>query len=43
MRASLAVNAITAAHRADLAAGNAIMHTDRGGQGGINWSSQHLD
>jgi transposase InsO family protein len=32
MRASLAVDAITAAHRADLIAGNAIMHTDRGGQ-----------
>jgi putative transposase len=32
MRASLAVEAITAAHRAGLVAGNAIMHTDRGGQ-----------
>jgi transposase InsO family protein len=32
MRASLAVDAITAAHRTGLAAGNAIMHTDRGGQ-----------
>jgi transposase InsO family protein len=32
MRASLAVEAITVAHRAGLVAGNAIMHTDRGGQ-----------
>jgi transposase InsO family protein len=32
MRASLAVEAITAAHRAGLVAGNAIMHTDRGSQ-----------
>jgi transposase InsO family protein len=32
MRASLAIEAITAAHRAGLVAGNAIMHTDRGGQ-----------
>jgi len=32
MRASLAIDAITTAHRAGLTAGNAIMHTDRGGQ-----------
>jgi len=32
MRASLAAEAITTAHRAGLAAGNAIMHTDRGSQ-----------
>jgi putative transposase len=32
MRASLAVEAITAAHRTGLVAGNAIMHSDRGGQ-----------
>lgn len=32
MRASLAIEAITAAHRTGLVAGNAIMHTDRGGQ-----------
>ena len=32
MRASLAVDAITTAHRTGLVAGNAIMHTDRGGQ-----------
>ena len=32
MRASLAIDAITAAHRAGLVAGNAIMHTDRGFQ-----------
>ena len=32
MRAGLAVEAITTAHRADLVAGNAIMHTDRGSQ-----------
>ncbi len=30
MRASLAIDAITAAHRRGLVAGNAIMHTDRG-------------
>jgi putative transposase len=32
MRASLAIDAITTAHRAGLVAGNAIMHTDRGSQ-----------
>lgn len=32
MRAGLAVDAITAAHRSGLLAGNAIMHTDRGSQ-----------
>jgi len=32
MRAGLAVEAITAAHHAGLVAGDAIMHTDRGGQ-----------
>ena len=32
MRASLAVDAITKAHRTGIVAGNAIMHTDRGGQ-----------
>ena len=32
MRTSLAIDAITAAHRTGLVAGNAIMHTDRGGQ-----------
>jgi putative transposase len=32
MRASLAVEAISTAHRAGLVAGNAIMHTDRGSQ-----------
>jgi putative transposase len=32
MRAGLAVEAITAAHRTGLVAGNAIMHTDRGAQ-----------
>ena len=36
MRASLAVDAITMAHRTGLVAGNAIMHTDRGTQGGFN-------
>ncbi len=43
MRAGLAVDAISAAHQTGLVAGNAIMHTDRGSQGGFNWSSQHLD
>jgi transposase InsO family protein len=42
MRASLAIDAINAAHRTGLVAGNAIMHTDRGSQGGFNRSSQHL-
>jgi transposase InsO family protein len=32
MRADLAVDAITAAYRTGLVAGNAIMHTDRGSQ-----------
>ena len=32
MRASLAIDAITAAHRTGLVAGNAITHTDRGSQ-----------
>ncbi|HWG27788.1 integrase core domain-containing protein [Actinospica sp.] len=32
MRASLAVDAISMAHRSGLLAGNAIMHTDRGSQ-----------
>ena len=32
MRAGIVVDAITTAHRAGLVAGNAIMHTDRGGQ-----------
>lgn len=32
MRAGLAVEAITSAHRAGLVAGNAIVHTDRGSQ-----------
>jgi transposase InsO family protein len=32
LRASLAVDAITAAHCAGLVAGDAIMHTDRGGR-----------
>jgi putative transposase len=32
MRAQLAVDAITAANRSALVAGNAIMHTDRGSQ-----------
>ncbi len=32
MRTTIAVDAITAAHRTGLVAGNAIMHADRGGQ-----------
>jgi hypothetical protein len=32
MRASLAIEAISTAHRRGLVAGNAIMHTDRGSQ-----------
>jgi len=41
MRASLAVEAITAAHRAGLVEGNAIMHTDRGSQLGFKGLLQH--
>jgi putative transposase len=43
MRAQLAIGAITAAHASGLVAGNAIMHADRGSEGGFNWWSQHLD
>ena len=32
MRTSLAIDAVAAAHRTGLVAGNAIMHTDRGSQ-----------
>ena len=41
MKASLAVNALNmAAQRRD--AVKTIVHSDRGSQGGFNWSSQHL-
>ncbi len=43
MKARLAVAALNnaAARRGDVA--GCVFHTDRGSQGGINWSSQHLD
>jgi hypothetical protein len=42
MKSRLAVAALdnAAARRADLA--GCVLHTDRGSQGGLNWSSQHL-
>nr|WP_307846203.1 IS3 family transposase [Actinospica durhamensis] len=43
MRTSLVADAMTMAHGRGLTAGNAIMHTDRGSQGGFNRSSQRLD
>ena len=43
MKARLAVNALdnAASRRGDVA--GCIVHSDRGSQGGFNWSSQHLD
>jgi hypothetical protein len=43
MKARLAVNALdnAVARRGDVA--GCILHSDRGSQGGLNWSSQHLD
>lgn len=43
MKARLAVNALESAvaRRGDVA--GCIVHSDRGSQGGFNWSSQHLD
>ncbi|WP_262064425.1 IS3 family transposase [Streptomyces sp. STR69] len=42
MRTQLVDDAIRMAHVGGHTAGNAIFHTDRGSQGGLNWSSQHL-
>ncbi|MET8354428.1 DDE-type integrase/transposase/recombinase [Micromonospora sp. NPDC005206] len=43
MKSRLAVNALhnAVARRGDVA--GRVLHTDRGSQGGFNWSSQHLD
>ena len=41
MRAELVCDAITLAARRGLLGQNAIFHSDRGSQGGFNWSSQH--
>jgi transposase InsO family protein len=41
LRTSLATDALNMAHSRGLTAGNAIMHTDRGSQGGFNRSLQH--
>jgi transposase InsO family protein len=43
MRTSLVVDALAMGLDADLIAADAIFHSDRGCQGGFNWSSQHLD
>jgi transposase InsO family protein len=41
--AQLCVEALEMAHRNGHVRPDAIFHSDRGSQGGINWSSQHLD
>jgi putative transposase len=43
MRTSLVVEALQMALDARLVRPDAIFHSDRGTQGGFNWSSQHLD
>ncbi|MBB5831911.1 DDE-type integrase/transposase/recombinase [Brachybacterium aquaticum] len=43
MKARLAVNALDNAVSRRRDAGGCIVHSDRGSQGGFNWSSQHLD
>jgi putative transposase len=43
MRADLVINALQMAGRNHTLADGAIFHSDRGTQGGFNWSSQHLD
>ncbi|MEU3756590.1 IS3 family transposase [Streptomyces olivoreticuli] len=43
MRAELVTDALAAAERARGSLAGAIMHSDRGSQGGFNQSSQHLD
>ena len=42
MRASMVIDAVRMAHAAGRVEGNAIFHSDRGSQGGFNWSSQHV-
>jgi putative transposase len=43
MTASLAVSALRSAVARRRPAGTVVVHSDRGGQGELNWSSQHLD
>lgn len=43
MRTSLVVDALKMAIDAGHVTSGAIFHSDRGSQGGFNWSSQHLD
>ncbi|TFI01320.1 hypothetical protein E4P33_07100 [Kocuria rhizophila] len=43
MKACLAVNALDNAVSQRRDAAGCIVHSDRGSQGGFNWSSQHLD
>lgn len=43
MKARLAVNAPDNAVSRRRDAAGCIVHSDRGSQGGFNWSSQHLD
>jgi hypothetical protein len=43
MRTSLVVDALQMGIDAGLVHEDAIFHSDRGCQGGFNWSSQHLD
>lgn len=43
MTAHLAVTALRTAVARRRPRGTLIVHSDRGGQGGFNWSSQHLD
>ena len=43
MKARLAVNALDNAVSRRSDAAGCIVHSDRGSQGGFNWSSQHLD
>jgi hypothetical protein len=43
MTAQLAVSALRSAIARRQPEGTVVVHSDRGGQGGFNWSSQHLD
>jgi transposase InsO family protein len=45
LRAALALDALEMAifARQDQLGGDLVHHSDRGAQGGFNWSSQHLD
>jgi hypothetical protein len=43
MRTSLVIEALAAAKEAGYLDQDAVFHSDRGTQGGFNWSLQHLD